>query len=83
MDEIKLLEQVGTYKLKHVCTCMCYNKQVFPAGGLEGVTLNLNGREQTIYGTLTIATADNLASQQLGGYKSLATATENVSSVWL
>lgn len=40
----------------------------------EGVTLKLNGHEQTIYGTLTIATADNLASQQLGGYKGLASA---------
>ena len=36
--------------------------------------MNVGGQEQTIHGTLVVATADNLASQLLGGYKSLASA---------
>jgi len=34
----------------------------------------INGREDTIYGTLIIASADNLSSQLLRGYKGLASA---------
>ena len=40
----------------------------------EGLMMVINGHEQVFRGTLTVATADNLASQYLGGYKSLASA---------
>jgi len=34
----------------------------------------INGKEETLHGTLVLASADNLASQLLGGYKTLASA---------
>lgn len=37
--------------------------------------MNINGREERFCGTLVTVSADNLASQQVGGYKSLASAT--------
>jgi len=37
--------------------------------------MNINGCEEQICGTLVTVSADNLASQLIGGYKSLASAT--------
>ena len=41
----------------------------------DGVDLNINGRLINFHGTITIVSADNLASWNLGGYKNLASAT--------
>ena len=40
----------------------------------DGVTLEIDGQQYTFRGTLTLVPADNLASQYLGGYKSLSAA---------
>ena len=40
----------------------------------DGVDLNINGRLINFHGTITIVSADNLASWNLGGYKNLASA---------
>ena len=37
--------------------------------------MNINGIEEQFCGTLVTVSADNLASQLVGGYKSLASAT--------
>ena len=39
-----------------------------------GVSFEIDGSEYTFSGTFTIIPGDNLASQYLGGYKSLASA---------
>ena len=36
--------------------------------------MKINGIEETFHGTLVIGSGDNLSSQLLGGYKSLASA---------
>ena len=36
--------------------------------------MNLRGHDYTVMGTITLLAGDNLASQFLGGYKSLASA---------
>lgn len=36
--------------------------------------MKINGIEETFHGTLIIGSADNISSQLLGGYKSLASA---------
>lgn len=40
----------------------------------EGVDFNVNGEIATFHGTLTVVSADNLASWGIGGYKALASA---------
>lgn len=40
----------------------------------DGVSFDIDGSHYTFNGTLTIVPGDNLASQYLGGYKSLASA---------
>ena len=39
-----------------------------------GVTMYINGHVHTICGTISIVSADNLASWSLGGYKTLSSA---------
>jgi hypothetical protein len=36
-----------------------------------GTVFNVRGEQTTLYGTLVIVSADNLAAYQIGGYKSL------------
>ena len=38
------------------------------------MTIEVNGQPRTFRGTLTLISADNLASHYLGGYKSLSSA---------
>ena len=40
----------------------------------EGVDFNVNGKIAMFHGTLTVVSADNLASWGIGGYKALASA---------
>ena len=40
----------------------------------KGLTITIEQQQLKFYGTLTLVPGDNLASQYLGGYKSLASA---------
>jgi len=40
----------------------------------QGVEFCINGRQEIIYGTLAVVSADNLGSLLLGGYKESCTA---------
>ena len=40
----------------------------------NGLTITVDQSQFTFFGTLTLVPGDNLASQYLGGYKSLASA---------
>lgn len=55
-------------------TCKVCTKSVYKAQITQGTTFNVAGRQEQFYGTIALASADNLASQQLGGYKQLASA---------
>ena len=46
-----------------------------------GVTLEIDGHDYNFHGTLTVVPADNLASQYLGGYKSLSAALHKVQAL--
>ena len=61
----------ATYVFLVPCTCTCIvtgHACVQDAG----VSFEIDGQEYTFRGTLTIVPGDNLASQYLGGYKSLS-----------
>ena len=41
---------------------------------MQGVTFEVSGNKRTLFGTLVVVSADNLAAHLIGGYKSLQTA---------
>lgn len=41
---------------------------------IQGVLFTVHGEQRKFHGTLALASADNLASQLLGGYKQLSSA---------
>lgn len=67
MNDIALLEKVLSQTCRY-CLFTCILLQD------EGVEFIIGGQVKRFRGTLVLATADNLASQMIGGYKGLASA---------